>query len=416
MKLWIAEFADKKYNVKTKIKTEIFYEKSKEIVRQNLIENGYYPIWIKPYEIKEKRSLQGVGEKSATLLNSLQFAAMDTSPALALNNTIQSEKNPKMRAELIPAKKVLDSGGSMTESLKALKWYSPDTLAIIEVGERTGNIKMAAEYASERLHFNSKRNKHNIFLLTYIAFQLFIITTAKLWMLFKFRPFIDSLGIKASNPEMQLKFDETIDAVLTVNLVMLIIAGIIICFGPVFLATVYMNKNNPVHWSKRFFNRIPGWKGYMEDMDVAASGRIISKLLEEDKERKAPRGSVPEAVEIAQKASGTDVMFNFWKSVSKKLSHSEPKDAFCAKPFKIAEQNKIKSTTTIGHLADIMVKISEKREMDAEVKYNRIRKWITIVSITYEFLAVLVMVWGLKILMQGAEISQQALRDGAFGG
>ncbi len=404
--LWIAEYVNPRK--KNRVEKEIFYRPSKNDVRNHLIKNkGFMPVCIKPYKVKDKNNGTNAVQ-AANLLNSLQFASTGTSPVGALHFVIDNETNPKKRAEMLPAKKVLDSAGTMTEALKALKWYPSDVLSIIDAGEQTSNIRMAAQYANERFSALSKRARQNRVLAFVLGAEIFGILMTKATFGNMFQQLIGMLGIRAPDAAAQQKFDNTIANVLLINNILLyLMIGFIMLvafFGPL----IYQCRHDPYHWSTRMFNRLPGWRGYVEDLDIASGFRVIHTLLGNSTEKK--RKAISDVIKIAKESAKTEEIRKYWDTVNSRLGYNTPGEAFCVKPLTREEQSKIRTMTTIEHLAAIAKEITSWREINSEEKYKKLRKRMFLAYITYEALSMLILMGGLYVLLEGARLTNESIQ------
>lgn len=407
MALWLVEYANPRAINGPKRHKDLFYKTTEAEVRTVLIDRGMLPIKIRPYKQRQKLFVGANGQRAVTLLETLAFSTIDCPPAQALAQVIEEETDPDLHATLIPARRVLDGGGSMTDALRALNWFPSDTLAIIEAGERSRDLRGAAEYAAERLRVAAKRMRQATFLLSLLAFQLLMIVMAKVWVSMNFKSFIIGLGVKAPNEAAQAEFDGMIDMVLFANNMMLLGAMAVLVFGIVLAPIIMQNRHNPHHWANRLFYKLPGLHAYLSDLDMSSGMRVVNRLL-------GHKQSLGESLRIAHHASVVAGNKHYWSEAEKRLLTYRPGEAMSQKPMEREEMSKLRSAATIAHLENIAKQIAERRDERADRRYGILVRNIWSAYIIYEVVAVGILVYGLNVIMKGAELSQETMRSMNF--
>lgn len=215
------------------------YKPNTKEVRQEIIKEGYIPLKI----TKKKNNFLNAefidSEYKVQFLRALNFHVQaGSSPATALKVVIESEEDHKKRVKMKDSLKILDSGGSFSEALKMLNFFPNSVIAILESGEKSGNIKASLNSATQ--YMTDKRSGYVALMaaFTWISIDLFFAVSTVWYNQFGYIPQIKEQGIETENQELIERFNFALNLATDLNMALLI-SSLLISFSSLVGIHVY---------------------------------------------------------------------------------------------------------------------------------------------------------------------------------
>ena len=310
------------------------------------------------------------------ILQSIAFQATTTAPGVALSRTALTERNPHRRMRLMPAHTVIQYGGTFIDALRALGLYDPVTIAMIAAGERSRSLRDAIVQAVEQIQTSGETIKRNVAILSAVALDLIIVITSLLGNNSLFKPILSGQANAMRDPAMKQRFLDGVAAATLFNEVLIWLTLALTGAGMALAVMYWRNRTEINHWAIRVVQAVPLLKGYWEDIAMASSWMVFSRLMRANV-------SATEAITIVSETAFMARVRSYWLRVRDGLLSEEPSQALAQAPLENIEQMQVLNAKTTQDLSMIADTIATRRNARSQVRQKRMVKWLFLGSIIY---------------------------------
>ena len=406
MKLYHASFIQPRAGG-VSVQEDDFYLPDAHAVRRFLRGRGQWPIRIdelKPplFEWMDVRSRAW----QTQLLRALRFQSATASAGTALLNIIEGEQEPRRRLAFLPTRTVLKGGGSFAEALRALKLMDAATMAIIEAGERAGDLKGVIHHAISHVEEKGKQYKTVTAALGWFSFDIFSIIGTIWGTQFGFIPYLKNQGTKTTDPVALAKFVQGVQLATWVNGGLLVVTSLLI-IGIAFLAvSFWMNRHKPDHFTSRLMMKTPLFSDYLRNVSLKDSCKLMARLL---------RGKVPlaDALLILIEGAVEPATRIYWTECSNRvMAGVETSRALARWPMNKPERDQIITIQSVDQLAEVYEAIADERGSMSKTDQRKIVMFSIFSMMILAGVTTLTMIYLLMLQNQGFLDSLTQLRGG----
>jgi type II secretory pathway component PulF len=316
-------------------------------------------------------------------LTAVSFNSATMSAAKALEAVIMSDQSA-MREIMNPALAIIQRGGSFMEAMEALGIFDESTIAILEAGERMGQLRTAIATAVEHLRNRQSTNKIMMGMVTLAGFEVSMAVSSLLANRYGMLPKMEQ-NIPTDMPPDKVK--DLLAAIhfgIVTNDIMIWGTGILIVVALLGWYAYFDKDQNFRKWVDDKVMLIPALSGAILHAAVANSFRIAASLV-------AGGVKYTTALEIARNSTRVPRVRDFWKEA---LTRSDAGDSVAAtlnQPLLDNSDRLVIGAHSDRHvLAKSMTVIAEKREMFAKVAAKRFGILLFMAMLVYTVGAVVV--------------------------
>ncbi len=308
------------------------------------------------------------------------------SPDRALEQVILGETDNN-RVQLNVAMNTLRRGRGFLEAIEALGWFDETTLAILNAGERTGQLSKALVTSVE--HFSQQSNTIKLMFgaVVWTLFDLLMAVSTVIGVRFSLIPMLQEQGIKSEDLSVVEKFKHSLALATTVNNVLLLGTGLV-ALGLLVMAMAYLGPD-PQFKAKmdRIMMKLPIVSRALIHTGMATTTQILGSLL---------KGGVTfiNAVTITAQGTRVSAVIEFWSSVKQRTENGESVSMSFTHPILTGSERMIlRSHADQEQLAHSMGIVSSNRDEQAKRAAKEFAIFAFIISLGYSGIAVLFSLW-----------------------
>lgn len=318
----------------------------------------------------------------------------------ALQATAEGETGA-MRERLDMALRVVSRGGSFTESLRAVDFFDETTLAIVDSGERTGQIRQSVETAIEHYKSWAAGMKAVIGIAGVVAFDFLSAFSTVIGVRWQLLPMLEESGFKSEDQAKIDAFKEGIAQAYVVNDILFYAAIIAMLIGGVGAVIMVAGDEEPKRWIRRQFLKVPYLKDALNHSALSTSMKVAASLL---------KGGVHffRAISIIRRGTTNETVDRYWATVSRRVEGGAPVSRAMIESHILdgTERVSLSAHTNQKQLGEILARISERRAEKAQKSAKKFTYMSIGVTLVYIMLSVGVAMWVMKLqnsaMMAGA--------------
>ena len=407
MKLFHARYIQTRGVGTNTILEEDFYLPNRHAVRCHLRNRGLWPVDIhelKPplFEWMDVRSR----EWQIQLLRAMRFQTATASAGTALLSIIESEQDPRRRIAFLPTRTMLKGGSSFAEAMRALKLMDAATMAIIDAGERAGDLKGVILHAIQHVEEKGKKYRAVKAALGWLSFDILNIIGTIWGAQFGFIPYLQKQGVKTNDPAVLARFEHGVHMASFVNMTMLVGTTLLVLGACFLAASFWMNRANPNHFSARMMMRAPLFSSYLRNISLKDTCKLMTRLI---------NGKVPldDALGILIESAVEPTARSYWQECHDRIMAGvETSRALARPPMTKPERDQIVTIKSVDQLAEVYTAIADERELMAKTDQRRIVMFSLFAMMGLAGITILTMIYLLMLQNQGFLDSLSQMRGG----
>lgn len=326
----------------------------------------------------------------------------------ALHLVIEGETHARLRLELQPALDVINGGGAFSEAIELLRFFDRSVIAILQAGERTGTLREALHIAIQ--HIESRRASWKVLgaAMGWLSLDISTAVSFVFGLQFGLLPRLARDGISTDNPAQVAQFEQALHTASMLNgalLALLILASVIVAVA-VFL--YIFGRGTVQQILDRFIARLPILRAVLYDGALADSLAIAGRML---------GGGVVFnlAATTAGQATFIPAVRQMWAWARERVGYGDGiSRALNTGLLHHAEILILEAHQNASQLSRVMLEISKAREASHKQGTRRFIRWITIITILFSVVTVLIGIWVLWVQNQGLMASVNGIGYGGF--
>jgi len=298
----------------------------------------------------------------------------------------------EIRSKLEVGVRVIQRGGGFADAMRAIDFFDPATIAILDAGERTGTMRAAVAAAIEHYTAWAKGLSGIYWAIFFLAIDFVGAWSSVAGNKWGFLPMMEKQGIESSDPEKKLEFANGLFWTNVANDV-LFYAATAFCLALIIGGALYIADDpKPRKWIEKKISRVPYLGAAMRHSALASTMKVLSALL---------AGGVPllTAINIANRGARNTEINGYWESVQKSIESGDPiARSFQSGMLDSTEAISLAAHTNQKQLALILNRIAERRQEKARVARKTFMWVVAAESIGYTVASILTIgyVWVLQ--------------------
>lgn len=340
--------------------TKDVYLPSARQIRKDLVRNGFVPLKIERKKLPLwKIELVDRQYKLRFMRSVLFHMESGASAAESLRTVISSEDNQSIRLRMEPSLEVIERGGMTSQAVAAMDLFDRITVAILESGERIGDIRSAMRSVVDHLETSAGTMKMFMAAMSWIAIDAFMAVSSVIGVQWKFIPMIVEQGVNSDDPAVVAKFESAIWWAQCINWVLLAVAAVVIVTAVAAFSKravmVRRGGSDPL-----WLERIPLVNKVLVHSAISETIGIVAKMLR-------GRVNLMAACDIAFSATRHFSTKRYWRDVRKGMEAGmAPGEAMTREPLTRGECVEVQASHDVDQLAGILATISAYRADQAK--------------------------------------------------
>ncbi len=349
------------------IKEADYHGVSAHAVRLLLTDRGRHPIDIRP---RKPPLLEWSGVRTDAwriqMLQQLRFQLAFTTAEAGLTEIIAQEAEPLKRMALAPARNLLDGGGTFATSVAAIGLFDEPTMAILRIGEISGNMMNAVEQAIQHVEENRKA-AHNIRKTAgLLAFDIISVIGSAFLVQWHYIPYLREQGVQTSDVAAKARFAHFLDIAALGNGALCILFTFAAALGAaLWLAHKTRRSATAAAFLRGCLRRMPMIGTWLAHRSLADGMRMVSRLAD---------GGVrlDSALTIAVSMASSPAVKDYWIEVSKAINGGTPLGTALARvPLTPPERSRLGSIGSIDQMCSSLASVAEERDRMAELARSK---------------------------------------------
>lgn len=348
--------------------TKDIYLPSARQIRKDLVRSGFIPMRIERKRLPLwKIELVDRQYKLRFMRSVLFHMESGASAADSLRTVISSEDNQSIRLRMEPTLEVIERGGMTSQAVAAMDLFDRITVAILESGERIGDIKSAMQSVVDHLESSAGTMKMFMAAFSWIAIDAFMAVSSVVGVQWKFIPMIVEQGVNSEDPAVIAKFENAIWWAQCINWALLAVAAVVTVVAVAgFSKRAVMVRRGGA--DPKWLEQVPMVNSVLVHSAIGETVGIVSKMLR-------GRVNLMAACDIARSATRHFSTKQYWAGVRKGMQAGMPPgEAMTRPPLTRGECVEVQASHDVDQLAGILSTISAYRADQAKSANSRLIK------------------------------------------
>lgn len=391
----MSKFYSAKYIIDNKLHSETIYMDNIRSVRNELGSRNVTII-----SIKEKKTPWWKEEIISNnyknrFLRAISFhveAGMSAPRALSL--IIKEEDNTSIREKLEMSEEILRRGGSFSEAIDSIGFFSQGVIALLTAGEQTGTLPNAINTATTYLDETKSQNKGFITSIIWFITEFSFAILGALSVQKTLLPWIEKqlTSTQIEDLEAKQRILDSISTAYIANGVLTYSSILLIIIFSLILLGSRMTHKGIKEKSTRILSALPGMKPVIYDSTLYIHMYLISHMLNK---------GVPfsECLKVCRKSTKLNEIKGMWDDIILKLnkgfsiSHAFEDAQFITR----AEKLEIQSHQNAQQLARITLSISNERKVASREGKKRAVMTGLIIAVGFSVISLGIAIWAFSL-------------------
>ena len=388
-------FFSAKFLIDGDVHSETLYMESAHAVRAELSSRNVTILSIREAKTPWwKEEFIGASYKNR-FLRAISFhveAGMSASKALSL--IIKEEENTSIRRKLELSEEILKRGGSFSEAIDAIGFFSTGVIALLTVGERTGTLPNAIKTATTYIEETKSQNKGLRTSIFWFMTEFLLALSGAISIQYQLIPWIEAQLINSKIEDESIRqglLDSINTAYFANGSIILLSLATLIAFLLVFLGSRHSHKQIRERCNK-ILSKMPGMKSVIYDSTMYIQLYLIGEMLK--------RGTpFSECVRVSSSATKTLEFKNMWNDLLEKInkgfsiSHAFEETNYISR----AEKLEIQSHQNSEQLSRILLAISNERKLSSMDGKKKAVMIGLVISLSFTFVSLGIAIWVLQL-------------------